>query len=277
MIVTNKIRNPFADPASVGLRPFSARSIVLSVLLGGNPPRLPVSAIMALAELFEIPSGTMRTALSRMVGNGELSNHDAVYELSGRLLERRRLQNEGRLDPPGEWHGDWISVVVRVDRRSVATRRAFRSTLTDLRFGELRPDTWLRPDNLGAPVVTAVERLADVLVIRGSLAGVTPGVVAKQLWPLDELARHGHRLLEAIDATLPGLDGTDPSVLPDAFTISAAAVRHLTVDPRLPASVLADARPSAPPWPAHDLRIAYDDYERRFQRLLHDFLVDRAG
>ncbi len=272
MIVTNKIRNPYADPASVGLRPFSARSIVLSVLLGGDPPRLPVSAIMALAELFEVPTGTMRTALSRMVSNGELANDDAVYALSGRLLRRQRVQNEGRVDPAGGGNGDWLSVMVRADRRSVAHRRAFRSAMTDLRFGELRPDTWLRPDNLGDEVAVEAAGLDDVIVVRGSLAGADPAEVADQLWPLDALADAGHRLLDAMDATAPGLGGVDPSVLPDAFTIAAAVVRYLTVDPQLPDALLVD-RPGGGVWPAHDLRLAYDDYERTFQSLLRAFLL----
>ncbi|MEZ5228927.1 MAG: hypothetical protein R2710_20365 [Acidimicrobiales bacterium] len=231
---------------------------------------------MALAELFDVPTGTMRTALSRMVSNGELTNDDGVYALSGRLLRRQRLQREGRAEPTGEWNGDWVSVLVSADRRSVAARRAFRSALSDLRFGELRPDAWLRPDNLGAAVREQAEQLDDVIVLRGSLDRPSNAEVAHALWPLDELAAAGRRLLSALEATSDRLDGDDPTVLPGAFTISAAVVRHLTVDPQLPLELHAGIDGSRA-WPAHELRTAYDHYERRFQRLLRSFLVARIS
>jgi hypothetical protein len=76
----------------LGLGPLDARSLALSVLLGSHPPVLPARALVALAELFGIAGGTMRTALSRMVAAGELEAADGRYRLAGRLLERQRAQ-----------------------------------------------------------------------------------------------------------------------------------------------------------------------------------------
>ncbi len=267
--MANKFGDIYDHPASLGFRPFSARSIVISVLLGGGRPSLPVSAVMSLAELFSVPDGTMRTALSRMVQAGELTNVDGHYALAGRHLDRRRVQTEGRADPAAEWDGNWLIATVNVERRPVAARRAFRAELTNARLGELRPDTWLRPDNLGSGLVDRLAAIDDVLVVAGSLAGPRPVDLVTQLWPLDELSASGHRLLEMVDATRSALSESDPSVLPDAFTISAAAVRHLTTEPQLPSDLV----PAG--WPAHALRQSYDDYERAFQSLLHQFLVAR--
>ena len=38
----------------LGMRRFSARSLILSVLLGSDPPRLPVAALIDFCSLFEI-------------------------------------------------------------------------------------------------------------------------------------------------------------------------------------------------------------------------------
>ncbi len=221
---------------------------------------------MSLAAIFEVPEGTMRTALSRMVGAGELSNDRGVYSLSGRLLGRQRFQSEGRGHPRQDWNGAWLMVTVSAERRSVAARRSFRSEMATARLGELRPDTWLRPDNLGPELVERLAMLDDVIVVRGELSGASPFASVGQLWELDELGTAGRRLLEAMRSTADDLDGEDPSLLPDAFAISAAVVRFLTVEPQLPPQL----EPAA--WPAHELRSTYDHYERAFQRLLHTFL-----
>src|SRR6478672_8593047 len=102
------------------MRPFNARSLVLSVLLGLEPPVLPARSLVRLAELFGIAAGTMRTALSRMVAAGELAGDADGYRLVGRLLERKAAQDIGRRRAPGGWDGTWIVAVVTAPRRDVA-------------------------------------------------------------------------------------------------------------------------------------------------------------
>jgi DNA-binding transcriptional regulator PaaX len=43
-----------------------ARSVLLSILLGSHPPRLPVRSLVHTAGLFGIAEGTARVALSRL-------------------------------------------------------------------------------------------------------------------------------------------------------------------------------------------------------------------
>ncbi len=131
------------------MRPLNARSLVLSLLLGLDPPELSARALVRLAELFGIAPGTMRTALSRMAATGELAGDADGYRLVGRLLERKAAQDIGRRPPSGAWDGEWVVAVVTAPRRDVAARRAFRTHMANVRMGELRPDTWLRPANLG--------------------------------------------------------------------------------------------------------------------------------
>lgn len=68
--------------ATAGARTLTARSVLLSVLLGTDPPRLPVGLLVRTTELFGIAEGTTRTALSRMVATGELTTTDGWYEIA---------------------------------------------------------------------------------------------------------------------------------------------------------------------------------------------------
>ena len=49
----------------------NARSVILSTLLGTDPPEMPVSALVAVTDLFGLGEGTVRTSLSRMVAPGD--------------------------------------------------------------------------------------------------------------------------------------------------------------------------------------------------------------
>ena len=234
-----------------GIRPFNARSLVLSVLLGLEPPVLPVRSLVAVGELFDIAPGTMRTALSRMVAAGELSIDGAGYRLQGRLLERKAAQDIGRRPVTGRWDGTWWVAVVSVPRRSIADRRAFRTDMANARMGELRADTWMRPANLDGPTGDA-----SLLVVRGPLTGAEPVELAGRLWPLGGLAATATRLGDQLEQAEPSLAGGSPDALPGAITLAAEVVRFLRADPLLPVELL----PS--PWPPDDLRLRYRAFDR---------------
>lgn len=141
-------RNVAEDAGEAGLRPLSARSVVLSLLLGADPPELPVKDLVRLVEPFGIGGSTLRAALSRMVAAGDLRRADGVHGLSDRLLERRRRQDEAVHPRTRAWHGDWETVVITATGRGPAERADLRARLTDLRLAELREGVWLRPANL---------------------------------------------------------------------------------------------------------------------------------
>ncbi|MFC7583725.1 hypothetical protein ACFQYP_08080 [Nonomuraea antimicrobica] len=87
----------------------SARSAVLSALLGSHPPRLSARHLVRIGALFGIAEGTVRVALSRMVATGDLLQSGGRYTLSERLVERQARQDESR-DPtpgPGTARGRW--------------------------------------------------------------------------------------------------------------------------------------------------------------------------
>lgn len=170
---------------SAALRPLSARSVVLSLLLGVHPPELPVRDLVRLVEPFGIGGSTLRAALSRMVAAGDLRRTDAVYRLSDRLLERQRRQDDAVRPRTRAWHGDWEMVVITATGRGPAERAELRARLTALRLAELREGVWLRPANLDRPLPAEVHRVALTYTARPD---EPPGELAARLWPLAEWA-----------------------------------------------------------------------------------------
>ena len=87
------------------LNRLTARSVVLSVLLGAHPAWASVSELVRLTADFDIKEPTLRVALTRMVGAGDLVRSADGYRLSERLLARQRRQDDA-LDPSlRRWDG----------------------------------------------------------------------------------------------------------------------------------------------------------------------------
>ncbi|MFI1165721.1 PaaX family transcriptional regulator C-terminal domain-containing protein [Streptomyces sp. NPDC020801] len=232
------------ESAGVDLRPLSARSVVLSLLLGTHPPELPVKDLVRAVEPIGVGGSTLRAALSRMVAAGDLRRSDTVYGLSDRLLERQRRQ-DGAVHPETlRWDGEWEMAVVTATGRGPAERAELRARLTALRLAELREGVWLRPANLRRPWPGALDPVVRRFTARPD---VPARDLAASLWPVDTWAATARALLAHVArADRPA----------DRFTALAAVVRHLLADPVLPAALLpAD-------WPGPALRAAYTDYQR---------------
>jgi phenylacetic acid degradation operon negative regulatory protein len=232
------------------LRPLSARSVVLSLLLGVHPPELPVRELVRQVEPFGVAESAARAALSRMVAAGDLHRSGGAYRLSERLVERQRRQDEAVHPTTRAWQGGWECAVVTASGRGPAERAQLRTELAALRLAELREGVWLRPANLERPWPTHL----DALVERLAAAPERPArELAAELWPLTAWAATGRALLEHFTgAEAPG----------ERFAAAAAVVRYLLTDPVLPEELLpAD-------WPGPELRAAYTRYQRDFAERL---------
>jgi phenylacetic acid degradation operon negative regulatory protein len=224
---------------------------------------MPVGRILEFTALFDLPDGTVRTALSRMVAAGDLVNDDGVYRLAARLVDRQEQQDAGRRAPPSEWDGSWWTVAVVSDRRSMAERRDFRSRAVGSRLGELRPDLWLRPAN-----ISIATDLPDVVIVRGPLVAGDQRDLVARLWDLSELRDRSETHLRSLDDAAAGLEvGTDRS-LADGFIALAAAQRFLRVEPQLPAAL-------APDDAGARLRSRYGEVVGEFQAQLGEFFDRR--
>jgi phenylacetic acid degradation operon negative regulatory protein len=265
VIVANNTRIVDSGGDTTILEPLTPRSIVLSVLLGSHPPRMPVHRILEFTSLFDLPDGSVRTALSRMVAAGDLVNDEGVYRLASRLVERQAQQDAGRHDPPATWDGGWWTVAVVSDRRSMAERREFRSRAVGARLGELRPDLWLRPANIAIPV-----DLPDVVITRGPMVAGEERRLTEQLWDLDGLRKRAHAHLRSLDDAASRLVAGDDRSLVDAFVALAGAQQFLRVEPQLPVELSPDGSGAA-------VRTRYVDVVAAFEQRLSDFFARRRG
>ena len=237
--------NVSEGPGEVHLRPLSARSVVLSLLLGTHPPELPVRDLLRAVEPLGVAGSTLRAALSRMVAAGDLRTTDAVYRLSDRLWERQRRQDAAVHPETRPWNGDWELTVVTATGRGPAERADLRGKLTTLRLAELREGVWLRPANLLRPRPDELGAVARHFTTRPEEPSRQ---LASSLWPLEVWAKTAEALLAQLTAT-----ADRPA---DRFTVLAAVVRHLLADPVLPPELLpAD-------WPGPALRTEYTRHRR---------------
>ncbi|TDE33840.1 PaaX family transcriptional regulator C-terminal domain-containing protein [Actinomadura sp. 6K520] len=237
------------------IRPLTARSVVLSTLLGVHPPRLPARILVRVGDLFGIAEGTVRVALSRMVAAGDLVQSGGTYALTERLLERQARQDESRLSPAVPWDGDWEIAVITAERRPASDRAELRRAMSALRLAELREGTWLRPANLTRPRPDTVVRQCTFLTGRPE---EDPATLAAALWDLDGWAATARGLTTAL---------TGAAGMAERFTLAAAVLRHLVHDPLLPPALL------PPDWPGAGLRDRYEDFESEFAHFLNEHVL----
>ncbi|SEG69883.1 transcriptional regulator, PaaX family [Thermomonospora echinospora] len=240
---------------TLDLRPLTARSVVLSTLLGSHPPRMPARHLVRVGELFGIAEGTVRVALSRMVAAGDLVQVDGAYQLTERLLRRQARQDESRSPRTRPWDGSWEIAVITAERRPAADRAALRQAMAGLRLAELREGTWLRPANLALDRPAIVAQQCTFLLGRPEQ---DPRRLAAALWDLPGWAATARRLIAALDRAAPAAEH---------FTVSAAVLRHLMADPLLPGELLPDG------WPGSELRAHYERAEAAFGRFLADHVL----
>jgi len=234
------------------IQPMTARNIVLSTLLGYHPPELPISALVRVGALFGIAERAVRTAVSRMVSNGDLTASDSVYGLAPRLVERQAVQEASLSPTMSDWDGTWEIAIVTSPPRPLAERVALRKSMGHLRFAELREGVWTRPANLTRHHHGVIAE--QCTVFRGRHDADT--ALVESLWDLDVWASEAHRLLGVID---PNSD------LKSGFMASALVIRHLLVDPCLPPTLLPDD------WPGDALRRRYAEFIATFAARLRDY------
>ena len=219
----------------------TARSVVLSVLLGAHPAWATASELIRLTADFDIKESTLRVALTRMVSAGDLVRSEDGYRLSDRLLARQRRQDDAINPQLRSWDGTWTTLVITSVGIDARARATLRTTLQQNRFAELREGVWLRPDNLDVELPGDVSDRVRVLHTRDD----DPVELAARLWDLPRWARTGRELLDDMAAA------TD---IPGRFVAAAGMVRHLLTDPVLPDELLPDE------WPGTAMRDAYTNF-----------------
>src|SRR6201994_2413711 len=193
----------------------TARSVVLSVMLGAHPAWASAAELIRLTNDFDIKEPTLRVALTRMVGAGDLVRSADGYRLSDRLLARQRRQDDALAPRLRSWDGTWTPLVITSGGIHARSRANLRKMLQDSRFGELREGVWLRPDNLVLELDSEISSRVRLLHGRDD----APTELAGQLWDLPGWADPARWLLDEMAA--------DAADIPGRFVVAAAMVRHL--------------------------------------------------
>jgi phenylacetic acid degradation operon negative regulatory protein len=251
---------PEATPEAATSRPFTARSVIASTLLGVESSELPVAQLVTMVGLFGINANRARVALSRMVAAGEVeTDGNGRYRLVGRLLDRQERQRESLAGRTRPWDGTWTMVVVTGGGRAADERAALRRDLALARLGELREGVWVRPSNLDLRPDPAEGSGADGLCRFSTVPQGGSAELAARLWDLEGWARRARTLLDRME--------DEPTERPDdlaaSFDTSASVLRLCQADPLLPEEILPGD------WPGSLLRQRYAGWDRRYRRLLH--------
>ena len=221
------------------VRPLTARSAILSLLLGAHPPEAPGSSIVGWGRVLGVSEPAVRVALTRMVAAGDLDRTDSVYRLSARLLRRQEHQDAAIEQRTLPWSGEWRAAAVTAVGASAAARAELRQRMTAARFGELREGFWMRPANLDWTPDPAVADSLEAMTVRPERPA---GELATLLFDLEGWASTAHELAAFLAAA---------EHLAERIAIAAAVVRHLVADPLLPDDLL------PPHWPGPGLRSTY--------------------
>ena len=242
------------------IRPFNARSLVLSVLLGLDPPGAPGAArSSSWPSCSASPPARCARRCRGWSAAGELAGDGDGYRLVGRLLERKAAQDIGRRPAPRAWDGTWTVAVVTAPRRVVAARRAFRTHMANLRMGELRPG---HVAAAGEPRPARRRRRAG----RRARTARRRGPATTLAGPAVAAARRSRRrpptLTGRLDAMLPALADRRADALPPTITLAAEVVRFLRAEPLLPPAL------TPQPWPPDALRDRYREFDRALGRTL---------
>ena len=245
----------------------NARSVVLSTLLGTEPPRMSVDRLLRVTDLFELSRGAVRTALTRMVARGEVvTDGSGGYSLAGALLDRQARQRQSRGADQMEWSGAWRMAIVTADSRSAGERAELRQAMARLRLAEQREGVWLRPDNLPADRLPDTKSVVDAQCVWCSAhPELDDAELASALWDLDGWWHRAAELRRLMGGLVERLEATDTSALAEGFVVSADVLRHFQADPLLPRELVGRE------WPGARLRADYDRYDRAYRRVLREW------
>jgi phenylacetic acid degradation operon negative regulatory protein len=241
-------------------RPLGARSLIASLLLRSDPPRMRGARLVQWCGLFGVVEGTARVALSRMVDRGELRTVDGMYELAGRVGARRATQDWSLAPQVEAWDGGWRMAVVGDNARTAANRSALREAMRRLRYAEIREAVWTRPDNL--PRSSAPDESWAIVAEQCEWWRSVPDgdgrARAESLFAVKAWVRSARAATRNLAASERALGKGSEGALAAAFAAGASALAVIRLDPLLPPELGDSAQVG------DQLRAAYYDYEGAF-------------
>jgi phenylacetic acid degradation operon negative regulatory protein len=222
------------------LRPPAAWSLIVTIYGDAIVPRggsLWLGTLLEIIAAFGVAPGGVRTAMSRLAGDGWLERTRIGRNSYYRLTEKGRATFEAATEriyfaPPHAWDGRLrLAIVENGDERG-----AQRASLEAIGFGPLAPGVFVAPSgDEPLPSGVTVLNAADVAVADARR-------LADRAWPLDHIAE-GYRRFAATFGHLPkpelaALDDRDSLAL---RTLLIHEYRRIILrDPLLPDTLLPD-------------------------------------
>jgi phenylacetic acid degradation operon negative regulatory protein len=230
----------------------TARTLILDLLSTLSRGAMPVRALVEAGGLLGFAENNIRVTLSKLCSEGRVDHDERgsyrfsepTEALSKQLRRWRGLEQQHR-----PWKGGWIAVhSARLGRGSVRRRR--ERALSALGFRPLEPGLYLRPDNRVGGVDAVRQRFLGIASISADEAGTvlvyevggldsTAEARARGLWETDALTRGYRARLDELEKSRARLDElSSDQAMAETFVIGASVVRHLILDPLLPAPIL---------------------------------------
>ncbi|MBI3782784.1 MAG: PaaX family transcriptional regulator [Deltaproteobacteria bacterium] len=221
------------------------KRLILDLLATAPRRSMPVAALIAAADLFELSENCLRVTLARLRAAGIVDlDERGRYRLAERSASVGRQVSAWREieQRVRKWNGGWVGVHTAAVSRS--ERRAHRHgdrALRLLGFERLEAGLHLRPDNLSGGVGAVRQQLHELgLDGKAIVFGVTAlddraEQRARRLWDTRAL-RDGYRAslgeLQKSERRLGSLPAHEALV--ESFVLGGHVLRQLVLDPLLP-------------------------------------------
>ena len=218
---------------------------------------MPVRALVAAAALFGIAEGSVRVALTRLLGAGLIERDDrGLYRLGQAAAPvQRRVAAWRELDAQLlPWSGGWIGIFA-AGAATPPSRASQRCGERALRLSGFRPlvrGLALRPDNLAGGVTRVREELAALGLAPGSvvceLRELDPvsEARARKLWDAKDLVANYRRHRQQLGASTRRLRARSAEfAMVESFHVGGAVLRLLAHDPLLPEPIVHAAERAA--------------------------------
>ena len=241
--------------------PIPTRMLVLGMVDGAGSLR--ADEVLPVARACGLGPEQVRSCLRRLVAEGVLTREgsgvSAHFAATARGLEilggkRERFRIGYRQDRgAAPWDGTWRLVAFAFPETRRAARHQFRERLRELGGSGLYGGVYVSARPWETLVLDEAKRLEGVQHV--SLLSSTdlaigdirePLVIARTLWPIDELEQRYRAFLIAYDGVIPYLEElrdagaslADATFLPGALEIAVAFAGTFDLDPLLPQELL---------------------------------------
>lgn len=227
----------------------TAKSLILDLLSTVRSGAMPVRALIAAGELFDVAGNSIRVELARLLARGLIERNErgqyrlarAAEAVQSRVAAWRRVE-----DHVVEWRGGWVGVHAQGSRATRAAGRRQRRAFDLLGFRQLEPGLWIRPDNLRGGVSEVRRQLhrlgveESVPVFLLSQLDDATEARARALWDVKALRAGYREICSALAASEKAvLRASAEEAMVETFLVGGRAIRRLAYDPLLPEPLVA--------------------------------------